>query len=97
MLATVQTAWLFTRGHDSVRIVRTAARSGSMHLLIQGPGDLVDRREFSDVVDCVNYQAEIERRLVSQGYVLEQFTSDRRGAVTGRLGSERRRLPQLFL
>jgi hypothetical protein len=82
-----------------VRIVRAAAGEGMMHLLVQGPGPGTDRREFSDVLACVNYQADLERRLVSEGYSLERFTSDRRGADgAGKRGSgERRRLPHLFL
>lgn len=95
----VQTAWLFTRGHQSVRIVRAATRSGVMRLAVLGPGDETDTREFSDAVACASYQAELERRLVSQGYSLEQFTSDRRAlAGPGRLRPpDRRRIPPLFL
>jgi hypothetical protein len=99
VLASVQTAWLFTRGSESIRIVRAAAGEGAMHLLVQGPGETTDRREFSDVLDCMSYQADLERRLVSQGYALERFTSDRRsGRGSGWLGGrDRRRLPHLFL
>jgi hypothetical protein len=99
LLATVETAWLFTRGSDSVRIVRAASGEGVMLLLVQGPGGTSDRREFSDVIACMNYQADLERRLVSQGYMLERFTSDRRaGEAAEKPGPrERRRLPHLFL
>ena len=99
VLATVQTAWLFTRGQESVRIIRTASRAGVTHLLIQGPGESCDRHEFADVVSCMNFQADLERRLVSAGYALEHFTSDRRSgdAAQRHRGPERRRLSQLFL
>ena len=99
MLATVQTAWLFTRGLESVRIIRAASRARVTHLLVQGPGETSEQHEFADIVACMNFQADLERRLVSAGYTLERFTSDRRagdGAQRHR-GAERRRLPQLFL
>jgi hypothetical protein len=99
VLCAVETAWLFTRGPHSVRIVRAAARSGVVvRLMVQGPGEATDSREFTDVVACMNYQADLERRLVSQGFALERFTSDRRASGPRRQPSpERRRLPQLFL
>jgi hypothetical protein len=98
VLCSVETAWLFTRGLNSVRIVRAAARSGVVRLIVQGPGDSTDSREFTDVVACMNYQADLERRLVSQGFALERFTSDRRSSSARRpAAAERRRLPQLFL
>ena len=99
VIASVQTAWLFTRGAESVRIVRAAAGAGIMHLHVQGPGNTTDSREFSDVLACMNYQSDLERRLVGEGYALEQFTSDRRDDAAARWpgARERRRLPHLFL
>jgi hypothetical protein len=99
VLVTVQTAWLFTRGSESVRIVRAASRAGVMHLLVQGPGETADTHEFSDVLACMNFQADLERRLVSEGYALERFTSDRRASDRTRrhVSRARQRLPQLFL
>jgi hypothetical protein len=82
-----------------VRIVRAAAGEGTMHLLVQGPGEATDTREFTDIVACMNYQADLERRLVSDGYALERFNSDRRSDEARRWPGfrERRRLPHLFL
>jgi len=98
VLATVETAWLFTRGLDSVRIVRAAKRAGVMQLLVQGPGDATDSIEFTDVLGCINYQSDLERRLVADGYTLERFNSDRRSGHRRQPASaERRRLPKLFL
>ena len=97
MLATVETAWLFIRGTESVRIVRAAAGAGRMHLLVQGPGRTTDEREFPDVLTCMTYQADLERRLVADGYVLERFTSDRRADGVGPRARERRRPVLLFL
>jgi hypothetical protein len=95
MLVIVETAWLFTRGTESVRIVRAAARDGMIHLLVQGPGTDADTRVFNDVLACMNYQADFERRLVTEGFSLEKFTSDRRtGAPRRPVGApERRREP----
>ncbi len=99
MLATVQTAWLFTRGLESVRIIRAASPAGVTHLLVQGPGETSERHEFADIVVCMNFQADLERRLVCAGYTLEHFTSDRRSgdAAQRHRGPERRHMPHLFL
>jgi hypothetical protein len=91
----VQTAWLFTRGSQSVRIVRITRPNGAQQLLVSGPGAESTVHEAEDPIFCVRYQADLERRLVSEGYQLASFMSaerrsgvDRRG--TGR-GSDRRR------
>ena len=82
-----------------MRIIRAATRARVTHLLVQGPGESSERHEFADIVACMNFQADLERRLVSAGYTLEHFTSDRRagnGAKRHR-GADRRRTPKLFL
>lgn len=92
-LGAVREAWLFTRGVKSVRIVRASTKS-RMFLHVYGPDTDTEMREFDDVLGCMRYQAEFERRLVGEGFALERFLaerrsgSDRRGA--GR-GSDRRR------
>jgi hypothetical protein len=69
-----------------------------MHLLVQGPGDTTDRIEFADVLDCMNHQSNLERKLLAEGYTLERFNSDRRANHgSRRFNRERRRIPQLFL
>lgn len=78
MVVSVETAWLFTRAGESIRIIRATGRDGVIHLLVQGPGAAADAREFTDVLTCMNYQADLERRLVADGFSLERFTSDRR-------------------
>jgi hypothetical protein len=80
-----------------VRIIRAASPAGVTHLLVQGPGETTERHEFADIVACMNFQADLERRLVSSGYTLEHFTSDRRTADDAQRNPERRRLPKLFL
>jgi hypothetical protein len=91
----VQTAWLFTRGSQSVRIVRITRPNGAQQLLVSGPGAESAVHEAEDPIFCVRYQADLERRLVAEGYQLASFVSaerrsgtDRRGAARG---SDRRR------
>jgi hypothetical protein len=90
VLAAVETAWLFTNGAQSVRIVRAATLDGDVHLHIQGPGPTRESHTFHDVIDCMQFQADYERRLVARGFALERFTSDRR-AVERREKSGRTR------
>lgn len=94
MIASVETAWLFTRGAQSVRIVRAVTPDGEMRLIVSGPADTAETHVFDDVVACVTYQSELERRLVAQGYALERFTSERRSGRADRrtrTRTERRR------
>jgi hypothetical protein len=95
MVVSVETAWLFTRAAESVRIIRAVARDGVVHLLVQGPGTAADARQFTDVLACMNYQADLERRLVAAGFSLERFTSDRRSGRGPKPAgaTERRREP----
>lgn len=72
-------AWLYTRGLDSVRIEvrRQGVRPG---LFVSGPGR---RRQFlpcSDAWALIECQIAQEAHLLTQGYALERFTADRRDA-----------------
>jgi hypothetical protein len=78
VLAVVETAWLFIKGPESVRIVRAATPRGEVHLHIHGPGTTRESHTFRDVMDCMQFQADYERRLVANGFTLERFTNDRR-------------------
>lgn len=96
----VQTAWLFTRGSQSVRIVRVTRTDGAQQLLVNGPGPETQVHEAEDPIFCVRFQADLERRLVSEGYQLASFLSaerrtgrDRRGAA--RPGDRRRHLERV--
>jgi hypothetical protein len=92
-IGAVREAWLFTRGAKSVRIVRASTKS-RMFLQVYGPDTTSEMQEFDDVLGCMRYQSEIERRLVGEGFCLDRFIaerrsgSDRRGAARG---SDRRR------
>lgn len=96
-IGAVREAWLFTRGVTSVRIVRASTRA-RMFLHVYGPDTDTDLQEFDDVLCCMRYQAELERRLVGEGFALARFMgerrngSDRRGAARGS-ESDRRRAP----
>jgi hypothetical protein len=85
----VHTAWLFTRGSESVRIIRVGQTDGAQRLLVNGPGTECTSTVLPDAMECVRHQSEIERRLVGKGFRLEHFaTGDRRR------GSDRRHAPR---
>src|SRR5262245_30055219 len=79
----VRDAWLFTRGQQSIRIVRAVA-GACLLLSVHGPGPAMDTRVFDDVISCMRYQADIERHLVTDGFSLERFLSDRRSGADRR-------------
>ena len=85
----VQTAWLFTRGSQSVRIIRITRPDGAQQLLVSGPGSESSVREAEDPIFCVRYQAELERQLVSEGYQLANFVSAERRSGVDRRGTPR--------
>ena len=98
MIGIVKTASLFTRGSESVRIVRVGAATGPQRLLVSGPGSDCAIHDLDDAADCTRHQSSIERRLVLQGYRLESFAAgDRRRSerrVTPR-GTDRRHLTRV--
>src|SRR5690242_6815637 len=79
MTGLVETVWLFVRGEESVRVIRAATPEGRARLLVYGPGNSHASHEFNDGASCAEREAQMERELVSVGYVLEQFTDRRRG------------------
>ena len=85
----VQTAWLFTRGSQSVRIIRLTRPNGPVQMMVQGPGNERSVHE-ADTLACVRFQLDLERQLVAEGFQLASFVSaerrsgrDRRGASRG--------------
>lgn len=94
-IGAVREAWLFTRGVKSVRIVRASSKA-RMFLHVYGPDTDTELQEFDDVLCCMRYQAELERRLVGQGFALDRFMGERRSGADRRgaaRGSDRRRAP----
>ena len=93
----VREAWLFTRGSQSVRIIRASGTDTRMQLHVHGPDTETNTHIFDDVILCMRYQADFERRLVGEGFSLEQFATERRRGLDRRgparaSGSDRRRL-----
>lgn len=70
-------AWLFTREHRSVRL-EVRLTGDQVRLLIAGPGSKRAILDFPDLPSLLDYQAAYERQLASEGFVLEQFLSERR-------------------
>ena len=85
-----ETAWLFTRGQQSVRLVRDDD-SKDCHLFLFGPGTEIQTYSFPNVTECMKRQAEIELNLLAAGYQLEQSSSDRRREHRARHGQDHRR------
>lgn len=78
MTEILETGWLFTRGSESVRLVRQENSKGC-RLSRYGPGTEIVTYEFADLSECMKRQAEIEQTLLAGGYQLAQLPSDRRG------------------
>ena len=85
MTGSAETASLFTRGPQSVRLVRVGRTNGPVRLLVLGPGTSSSVYEAPDAIDCVAYQSQIESALVGEGYQLASFS-----AANRRSGLERR-------
>ncbi len=86
---------LTTWGNSSRCVCRITRPNGAQQLLVSGPGPESSVHEAEDPIFCVRYQADLERRLVSEGYQLASFMSaERRSGVDRRgigRGSDRRR------
>ena len=95
-IGAVREAWLFTRGSQSVRIVRASGRGDTrMMLHVRGPDTTANTHTFDDVIECMRYQADFERRLVGEGFALERFVTERRSGLdrrTAARGMDRRQL-----
>jgi hypothetical protein len=80
----VHTASLFTRGPESVRIVRVSQATGEQRLLVNGPGSEAVVHELNDAMECARHESELERRLVAKGFRLEHYASGSRRRGTDR-------------
>jgi hypothetical protein len=89
MIGPVHTAWLFTRGSESVRIIRVGMATGGQYLLVNGPGTEMNVHHTEDAMECVRHQSELERRLVGKGFRLERFASGDRRRCSDRRTSPR--------
>jgi hypothetical protein len=79
-----ETAWLYTKGPESVRMEALRHRD-SFELSISGPGKKRTVLEFGDSAALTVYQTEYESRLVTEGYTLEQYISERRRVPRGQV------------
>jgi hypothetical protein len=93
MAVLIETVWLFVRGDESVRMMRTSTPEGRVRLLVYGPGNTYAVHEYPDDIACAEGESVLERELVSEGYCLEQFTDRRSGTERRRVsrGPDRRR------
>jgi hypothetical protein len=69
-LGIVESAWLFRRGAQSVRIVRVGHRGSKLSLIVLGPGDSCSTHQFEDHLACAMQQCEIERQLTARDFYL---------------------------
>jgi hypothetical protein len=76
-MSTIRTAWLFTRGVESVRLEIELGSPG-VRLLIAGPGRLRAEREFADVSALIEYQRKYEHGLRQDGFSLDEYITERR-------------------
>jgi len=90
MKGTLEAGWLYTRGSESVRLVREENSKGC-RLFLYGPGTEVVTHEFADVIECMNRQAEVEQNLLAAGYQLVRSSADRRSEHAISHGLDRRR------
>jgi hypothetical protein len=79
LVGLVETIWLFVRGSESVRLIRASTPEGGIRLLVYGPGNTQTAHDFVDGSACTARQSDIERALVKNGFMLEQFTDRRSG------------------
>jgi hypothetical protein len=82
--------WLFTRGSDSVLLVREE-RLHDCVLFVYGPTSDAVTHVFPHVTECIKRQAEIEQNLLGAGYQLAGPGSDRRGEAGTWRGPDQRR------
>lgn len=85
--------WLFTRGPESVRMVREYGSTRSCRLFVYGPGTEILIYDFSDLAECLKRQAEIDHQLLADGFDLDRLCSDRRAGYGIWSGADHRRAP----
>jgi hypothetical protein len=95
MIGLVESALLFTRGSESVRLVRMTRADGPSLLFVHGPGHLQTTHVLEDTIECLWCQSDVERQLQKDGFQLVPLTSaDRRSGHERRhhtRGADRRR------
>jgi hypothetical protein len=74
-MGAMSTMWFFSRGAESVRVVRLTAPDGSWRLLIDGPDPGPRLEECADLLASVQQQAELERQLIEAGFRLQRLAT----------------------
>ena len=83
-LQPLQTAWLFVRGQQSVRVSRSGG-DRSAELRVDGPGNVSREFPAATLLECARRQLVVERELVADGYEkLPLFFGNRRTAADRR-------------
>jgi hypothetical protein len=72
-----ESRWLYTRGAQSVRLLREETPDGC-RVFLHGPATDVTTHDFANIADCMKWQAQIELGLLASGYQLARSSSDRR-------------------
>ena len=72
-----ESRWLFTRGVQSVRLVREEDAT-RWRLSVLGPGTEVVIQEFASMGECMSRQGDVEQRLLAEGFQIERAPSERR-------------------
>lgn len=95
MIGLVESALLFTRGSESVRLVRMTRADGPSLLFVDGPGHLQTTHVLDDTVECLWCQSDVEHQLQKDGFQLAPLANaDRRSGHERRhhtRGADRRR------
>ena len=85
--------WLFTRGPQSVRVVRECCSNSSCRLVVYGPGTELLTYDFSGLAECMKRQSEVDLQLLGAGFHLARLRPDRRAGHGNWSGPDHRRVP----
>jgi hypothetical protein len=85
-----RTAWLFTRGPESVR-VEVRATSEGVQLIIDGPGAITATHHFPVGTSIESFREDYEQKLRAEGFRLQVVAERRSDDVQPPDGAERRR------
>ena len=86
-----RTAWLFTRGPESVR-VEVRATSDGVQLIIDGPGAITATHHFPVGTSIESFREDYEQKLRAEGFKLQVVAERRSEEAEAPPGSERRRI-----
>jgi hypothetical protein len=75
-----QTAWLFTREHESVRVQVEEVPQGGFELVVLGPGESNAAYDFTELPALEQFRLTCERDLVARGFRLQAVAERRKSA-----------------